>query len=102
MWFHRFHSRAVDYVGYHWYKNHVAANYILEGEATVEDLTTGENWQLGPGSLYVVGPHDRHSLKTKGAIYIMSVFNPPLKGDETHNDDGSYSPSGEVPPAWRT
>ena len=84
-----------------WYKNHVEANYVLEGEATVEDLTTGEKWELAPGSLYVVGPSDRHSLKAKTDFYLMSVFNPPLKGDETHDADGSYPPSGDVPPAWR-
>ena len=84
-----------------WYKNHVEANYILEGEATVEDLTTGEKWELGPGSLYVVGPRDRHRLRAKTDIYLMSIFNPPLKGDETHDADGSYPPSGDIPLAWR-
>jgi len=84
-----------------WYKNHVEANYILEGEATVEDLNTGEKWDLGPGSLYVVGPRDRHTLKSNGDIYLMSIFNPPLEGGETHDADGSYPPSGEIPPAWR-
>ena len=84
-----------------WYKNHVEANYILEGEPSVEDLTTGEKWNLGPGSLYVVGPRDRHRLKSTDEIYLMSVFNPPIVGDETHDADGSYPPSGEVPLAWR-
>ncbi len=84
-----------------WYKHHVEANYILEGEATVEDLTTGEVWELSPGSLYVVGPHDRHRFTKKTDLYHMSVFNPPLKGDETHDDDGSYPPGGEIQPAWR-
>ncbi|MEE9248742.1 MAG: ectoine synthase [Dehalococcoidia bacterium] len=84
-----------------WYKHHVEANYILEGEATVEDLTTGEIWELGPGSLYVVGPRDRHRLKAKTDIYLMSIFNPALIGDETHDADGSYPPSGDVPSAWR-
>lgn len=84
-----------------WYKNHVEANYILEGEASVEDLTTGEKWDLEPGSLYVVGPSDRHRLSSKTGLYLMSVFNPPLKGGETHDADGSYPPSGDIPPAWR-
>ncbi len=84
-----------------WYKNHVEANYILEGETTLEDLTTGEKWELAPGSMYVVGPRDRHRVKAKTDTYLMSIFNPPLKGDETHDADGSYPPSGEIPPAWR-
>lgn len=85
-----------------WYKNHVEANYILEGEATVEDLATGETWALEPGSLYVVGPHDRHRVMANTDTYLMSIFNPPLIGDETHDSDGSYPPSGDIPPAWRT
>ena len=84
-----------------WYKHHVEANYVLTGEASVEDLATGENWELGPGSLYVVGPRDRHRLKAESEVYFMSIFSPPLKGDETHDADGSYAPTGDVPPAWR-
>ena len=84
-----------------WYKHHVEANYILEGEVTLEDLTTGEKRELRPGSLYVVGPRDRHRVRAKTDIYIMSIFNPPLEGDETHDADGSYPPGGDVPPAWR-
>lgn len=84
-----------------WYKNHVEANYVLAGEAVVEELATAEKWELGPGSLYVVGPRDRHSLKTKGEIYVMSIFNPPLRGDEIHDADGSYPKTGDIPPAWQ-
>ena len=84
-----------------WYKNHVEANYVLEGEATVEDLATGQEWNLSPGSLYVVGPRDRHRLKAEREVYFMSIFNPPLKGDETRDADGAYPPTGEIPLAWR-
>ena len=84
-----------------WYKNHVEANYILGGDLTVEDLTTGENWELAPGSLYVVGPRDRHRLTAKTDTHLFCVFNPPLKGDETHDADGAYPTTGEVPSAWR-
>ena len=85
-----------------WYKNHVEANYILDGEITLEEVATGETWELAPGDIYIVGPNDRHRVKAKTNIYVLSVFNPPLQGDETHNADGSYPPSGDIPPAWRT
>jgi L-ectoine synthase len=29
----------------------------------------------------------------KGDLRLVCVFNPPLVGDETHRDDGSYAPS---------
>ena len=63
-----------------WYKNHVEANYILEGEGSVEDLTTGEKWDLAPGTMYVVGPKDRHQTMKNTDTYLLSVFNPPLVG----------------------
>ena len=61
-----------------WYQNHVEANYVLEGEGSVEDLTTGEKWDLAPGSVYFVGPKDRHQTQTSTGFYLLSVFNPPL------------------------
>ena len=84
-----------------WYKNHVEANYVLEGEATVEDLATGQEWMLKPGSLYIVGPRDHHRLKAENEVYFMSVFNPPLRGGEARDADGAYPATGEVPLAWR-
>ena len=84
-----------------WYKNHVEANYILEGEITLEEIATGQTWELTPGAIYLVGPNDRHKIRTKKDTYVLSVFNPPLQGDETHDADGSYPPSGDIPPAWR-
>ena len=84
-----------------WYQNHVEANYILEGEGAVEDLTTGEKWDLATGTMYFVGPKDRHRLTSSTDFYLVSVFNPPLVGDETHDDEGAYPPTGPIPEAWR-
>ena len=84
-----------------WYKNHVEANYILEGEGTVEDLTTGEKWDLAPGTMYFVGPKDRHQTVKFTDTYLLSVFNPPLIGHETHDEEGTYTPNGPIPEAWR-
>ena len=84
-----------------WYQNHVEANYIFEGEGSVEDKTTGEKWDLYPGTLYVVGPKDRHQLTSTTGFYLMSVFNPPIYGGESHDDQGGYPPTGPIPEAWR-
>ena len=83
-----------------WYRNHVEANFILEGEGSVEDLSTGEKWELSPGSLYVVGPRDRHRMSADTDVYLMAIFNPPLVGDETHDEQGGYPPTGSVPEGW--
>ena len=84
-----------------WYQNHVEANYVLEGEGAVEDKSTGEKWDVAPGTVYVVGPKDRHQVESDTGLYVMSVFNPPLFGHETHDDQGGYPPSGPIPEAWR-
>ena len=80
-----------------WYKHHWEANYIISGEARLEDLDRGDTWRLRAGSLYVVGPTDRHRLVGQRDICLASVFCPALRGDETHDEDGAYTPSGEVP-----
>ena len=81
-----------------WYKHHWEANYIVSGEATLEDLDRGDSWRLRAGSLYVVGPTDRHRLVGQRDICLVSVFCPALRGDEIHDAQGAYSPTGEVPP----
>jgi quercetin dioxygenase-like cupin family protein len=80
-----------------WYKHHWEANFVLSGRGEVEDLTTRQSWPLGPGVLYVVGPNDRHRLHLTDATHLVSVFCPPLRGDERHDADGAYSASGPVP-----
>ena len=84
-----------------WYQNHVEANYVLEGKGTVEDKSTGEKWDIAPGTVYVVGPRDRHQVESDTGLYVLSVFNPPLVGNETHDDLGGYPPTGPIPEAWR-
>ena len=80
-----------------WYKNHWEANYIVAGLGEVEDLTSGERWPLAAGTLYTVGPKDRHKITAAEDLRIISVFNPPITGDETHDEDGAYPPTGPIP-----
>ena len=81
-----------------WYKHHWEANYILSGTGRVDDRGTGESWPLEPGSLYNVGPKDRHRVTSETDLHLVSVFCPPLRGDEQHDADGALEPGGPVPP----
>jgi L-ectoine synthase len=81
-----------------WYKNHWEANLILDGTGEVSDLTTGERWALAPGTVYMVGPEDRHRVAAASDLHLLSVFNPPLEGDEQHDAEGTLAASGPVPP----
>jgi len=84
-----------------WYKNHVEANFVIAGHPKVENRDTGESWELEPRDLYVVGPEDRHRISNPGDVHVLSVFNPPLVGNETHDEDGAYPPTRDIPEAWR-
>jgi len=77
------------------YRHHIEANLVLEGEGTVEDLATGTVHRLSPGTIYVVYPQDRHRVRAESGLRVISIFNPPLVGNENHDADGGYPPSPE-------
>ena len=81
-----------------WYKNHWEANYIISGRGELEELATSRRWTLEAGFFYIVGPEDRHVVRATEDLRIVSVFNPPIEGVETHDADGSYPPTGPIPP----
>ena len=72
------------------YANHLEACYLMQGEAEITDLATGEQYQLGPGSMYALEAHDRHRLHAKTDLRLVCVFNPPLASGETHNESGGF------------
>lgn len=79
-----------------WYKNHLEAVYCIEGEGEIECLDAEANgarqdaYDIYPGVLYALNKHDRHVLKAKTRLRLICVFTPPLRGDETHDTEGSY------------
>lgn len=81
-----------------WYKNHWEANLILDGTMAVTDHATGEVHELGPDALYLVGPKDRHRVEAHTDVHIISVFDPPLTGNEERDEDGAFPPTGPIPP----
>ena len=73
-----------------WYKNHIEAVYVIEGEGEIEQLDTGDVFQLKPGTMYVLNENDKHEVRTRTDMRMVCVFNPPLVGTETHDEDGIY------------
>jgi L-ectoine synthase len=75
----------------HWhYKNHLEACYCIEGEGELTDLKTGNKWFICPDTIYLLDEHDDHEFEAFEDIVLISIFNPPCKGNETHREDGSY------------
>lgn len=75
---------------YFWYKNHIESVYLIEGEGEIEEVETGEVWQLKPGTMYTLNENDKHIVRARTQMRMVCVFNPPLVGRETHNEEGYY------------
>lgn len=73
-----------------WYKNHLEGVYCIEGKATLEDKATGEIHEIGPGTIYLLNDHDRHVLRVEEDLRVICTFNPPVTGQEVHDEDGAY------------
>ena len=75
-----------------WYKNHLEAVYLTEGKGEIEDLNTGEIHQLEKETIYALDKHDRHILRANQGSHMrmVCVFNPPVTGQEVHDEDGAY------------
>lgn len=87
-----------------WYKHHLEAVYCIEGEGEIEPVDAdgrgnGEPIAIRPGMMYALDAHDRHFLRARSRLRLICVFNPPLRGDETHGPDGAYAPVTESSPA---
>jgi L-ectoine synthase len=75
---------------YFWYKNHIEAVYCIEGEGEIEEVENGKVHPLKPGTMYILDKNDKHHLRAKTQMRMICVFNPPLVGTETHNEEGYY------------
>lgn len=87
-----FHE-TILYAGtetYIWYKHHLEAVYCISGEGEVEVLPHGPAYQIRPGTMYALDGHEKHYLRAKTDLRMMCVFNPPLTGQEVHDQDGVY------------
>jgi L-ectoine synthase len=85
----------VDSVCEFHYQHHVEAVWVVEGEGTLTDLETGEQHRLSAGTMYLLDGHERHRVTCRDQLRMFCVFNPPVTGQEVHDETGAYPP----PPA---
>ncbi|HEY8373447.1 MAG TPA: ectoine synthase [Pseudonocardiaceae bacterium] len=73
------------------YTRHLEACYCISGKGEVV-TADGETHVLEPGVIYALNKHDAHTLVAAPSedLHLISVFNPPLRGDEKHSlsEDG--------------
>src|SRR5690349_19885117 len=69
------------------YRNHLEACYCISCRGQV--IADGVTHEIEPGVIYALNDHDEHFLiaDPDADMELISVFNPPLRGDERHNLD---------------
>jgi len=76
----------------HWhYKKHLESCHCLSGIGILHDIKTNKKYNIYPDITYVLDKNDDHNFKAIEDVILLCVFNPPLKGNEVHLKDGSYS-----------
>jgi len=73
-----------------WYQNHLEAVYCIEGEGEIELIPDGKTYSISPGRMYALDENDRHLLRAKTQLRMICVFNPPVTGQEVHDENGAY------------
>ena len=78
----------------HWhYKHHLESCYCIEGLGVLTNLENHEEYIIEPDTVYSLDKNDDHTFEALEDVVLISVFNPPVIGNEIHNEDGSYAPS---------
>ncbi|GAA3605200.1 ectoine synthase [Marihabitans asiaticum] len=72
------------------YANHIEAVWLVEGKGTLTNLETGEEFEIGAGSMYLLDGNERHRVVCEEQMRMYCVFNPPVTGREVHDEDGIY------------
>lgn len=72
------------------YRNHLESVYCIAGRGSVEDLAGGVRHLVRPGVIYALDGNDRHVLRAETQLVLACVFNPPLIGNEVHDESGAY------------
>lgn len=73
-----------------WYKHHLESVYCIEGDGEVETLADNKVHKIKANTIYALDQHDEHLLRANTDMRMVCVFNPPVTGQEIHDEDGAY------------
>lgn len=77
--------------GFWHYKHHLESCFCVSGKGVLTNLETGNTFRINPNDCYVLDKNDNHCFEALEDVFLISVFNPPVEGNEIHEEDGSYS-----------
>lgn len=72
------------------YQNHLEAVYCIEGKGLLIDHTNDKSYPISAGTMYALSGNEKHTLIAEEALRMVCVFNPPVVGPETHDENGVY------------
>ena len=73
-----------------WYQNHLESVYCIQGEGEVVTLKDNKVHPISENTLYALDKNDEHLLRATTEMRMVCVFNPPITGKETHDENGVY------------
>ena len=76
------------------YRHHLEACYCIGGHGYVVSADRQTRYEITPGVIYVLDEHDAHYLQggEDEDLILVSIFNPPITGEEAHElVDGGFS-----------
>jgi len=85
------HKTVINPGAWHWhYKSHLESCYCISGSAILHNLDNGESYNIEPDTTYLLDCNDNHIFEAFEETVLISVFNPPIVGDESHDEEGNY------------
>lgn len=82
---------------YQHYKHHHETCYCVSGHGHLIHSETGEKYIITPDTTYVLDKHDPHYFEASEKTVLICTFAPALKGQEVHQEDGSYEAPARSP-----
>lgn len=77
---------------YHWhYPNHLEACYCIKGGGIIRSAEF--ETMITTDCVYLLDKHDDHTFEALQDTVLISIFNPPVSGHETHDENGHYPKS---------
>lgn len=72
------------------YPFHLETCYCIKGKGLLTNLSNNITTMITPDVVYLLNDHDKHTFEALEDTVLISIFNPPCKGNETHDENGQY------------
>jgi L-ectoine synthase len=75
------------------YPHHLESCFCIAGSGILTNLTNGEVHNIFVDTIYILDGNEPHTFEATEDCVLISVFNPPLSGNESHDINGHYPKS---------